>query len=227
MPSAFHSIPVRFVINLASRPDRMESFRAMASSLPFDVERLEAIGPDSFSPAAGNLASIAMAIQSGILAGAQRMAIFEDDACMTRECINFPDLLGSIDEELDRLDERQWQIYLLGIGSARPKTVQVATSRSVRVGKCGGTHAFILSQSGMGAIHGLGIRSISDAAKLIQAAGKMPDVYLTSTFKTFLHVPILFHQRAGFSDIAQKITNPAAGLDRYETETLRPAVSGA
>lgn len=229
MKSAFHSIPVRFVINLASRPDRMESFRAMAKDLPFDVERFEAIGPESFSPAAGNLCSIAMVVQKGILAGADRMAIFEDDAAMTRECINQPELLATVEGELDLLDRKwpSWSIYMLGVGACRPREVYVESNRTVRVKRAGGTHAFILSRSGMSDIYALGIKTVSDAQQLINSTGKMPDVYLTSVFPTFLHVPILFNQRSGYSDIAQRRTSPAAGLEKYEAETLTPAVHGA
>lgn len=223
MNSTFQSIPVRLVLNLAKRTDRLEAFRAMAENLPFSVERFEAVEPGPFSGAAGNLHTFARAVEHGLSLDARRMLIFEDDASPRPGARA---LLHGVESELFALGE-SWDMYMLGLGAAKPKEITSISSRTVKVERCGGTQAVILSRSGMMKIHDLGIETLEDAAGTIQRTRKMPDVYLTTLLRTYLHVPLLFDQAPGYSDISQMRTNPQAGLDRFESETLLPAASGA
>lgn len=156
-------------------------------------------------------------------AGAKRMLIFEDDARMRPGAL---DHLAGIEAELDALGDR-WDMYMLGIGAKKPVSVIPWSPKSAQVIGCGGTQAVILNRSGMEILASLALNTLEDARKHIHRTGKMPDVWMTTALRTYLHMPLLFDQEPGYSDVGKETMNHTHGIDRFETDTLQPAFAGA
>lgn len=169
------------LINLDSRPDRLERFDAQAKALGINYERFQAI--ESTNPVLGcKLSHIAALMKCK----GDSIFIFEDDSVFVD---NFWE---ELDKSLAVLPD-DWDMVYLGAHILRTEIVNDRWRRSI---ECSSTHAYLVKASV--------ITKLIDRAMTHKGHVDVAYSTLHNELKAYIARPTLISQEAGFSDI-QKV----------------------
>lgn len=166
------------LINLDSRPDRLEAFDTQAKALGIDYQRLTAVRATDpiFGCKLSHIAALSMCEGDSIL-------IFEDDAVF----------IDNFEEELNKSLEQlpdDWDMVYLGAHLLQTQRVNDRWLKSI---ECSSTHAYAVKASVIPKL----------LKRAMEHQGHIDVAYSTlhKELNVYLARPTLVYQSAGFSDI--------------------------
>lgn len=189
-----------FVINCASRTDRLEQFNAMAASLGISVQRFEAVTGivvnGRVNANAGCTASHRALMELQIANNWPRLWIFEDDAaCIYRD---FHERWERFERELPA----DWGMVYLGAGYFE-RPLRRVSPHVIRAGRLATTSSY-----------GLTLEAAKKIAPSLTGVGPIDS--LISGFHheipTYLISPRCFVQRPSFSDLQEREMNNSQSM---------------
>lgn len=201
-----------YVINLPSRPDRLEEFKNSSSKIGFDFQVFKAFGPKEIEEiinsndfykmmninqdhyrksAAGCFLSHLTIIKEAKEKGYKKIMILEDDCDFTE---NFADKFHTLFEKLPD----NWDfLYLSG---SLPEFVEKFDGHA-RVSQVFTTHSYVLNHTAYDRI----IEYLSKYFLIKEVDACYTDLH--KNLNSFIALPFLTYQRGSFSDIQQIYTD--------------------
>ena len=188
-----------YVINMDSRPDRLESFMIRMSTIGHDrISRFPAIVPSDENGAKGCVMSHVSILKKAREMNLANVLVFEDDAMPTGYACDFslPD---------------KWDIIYLGYNSHIP--LNLVEDNFLRMEMCYSTHAIAYNRSMYDVIISAFESGSIDIIDVWLSRNIQPRFMCLGTY------PILFTQEPGYSDIANESVDYEFIMKRFEENT--------
>jgi len=212
MNQLFNNFDAIYVINLDSRPDRMNDFKKGLISIgisDYEIDkkiiRFSGIVPDNGPSALGCTLSHLEIVKNAKAAGYEKILVFEDDA------IPYLNGVNQIDLVIKDIKNEDWDIYYLGYNSHHP--LERYCKNSLKAKDLFSTHAIIYRSSFFD-------KFINDYENgLIEIFDVWLRYNVQTTMKCLASYPMLFIQSTSYSDIEKKNVNYDIQIERYQKYT--------
>jgi GR25 family glycosyltransferase involved in LPS biosynthesis len=187
--------PLKTVINLDRRPDRLANCREEFKKIGINPIRKSGVlfeggGNTYTNGVVGCLASHYQILQSAMLLGCNT-AIFEDDVHFQDDKYNIPEILQCVCDELDTV---KWDMVYLGANILKP--FYRVTDHLARLGHAQSTVAYLINRNFTEKLLSyIDIANIKAPIDVIYAESVVPEN------NCFVTIPMIVIQKSNFSDI--------------------------